>query len=112
MSEYVFCLSDPARPGHIELVTSRNDPRTEKTDGFEMIRARRWPDLEWTLRVVDGPMTMKALGKALRRDRIKGNVYTCDPMKARGEAVALTTLRPATPPPGLMTRLGLRRGAA
>jgi len=112
MSDYVFCLSDPEHPGRIEIVTSKNDPRMQKTDGFEMIRARHWPELEWTLPVVDRAMTMKALRKALRRARIKDDFYACDAMDARGEAIALTTVRPAPPRPGLLARLGLRGKAA
>ena len=94
MSDYVFCLSSPGRPGHVELLCAREDPRVERGEGFAMLRERGWPTLEWTLRVADRHASMRALERALRGVRLGEGVYACDPMEARGEAVALSTLRP------------------
>ena len=107
MPDYVSCISDPARPGRIELLASPDDPRLERGEGFAMLRERGWPTLEWTLPVVDRARTMQALADALRGCRLGTNGYACDPMTARGEAIALTTLRPRPPAPGILDRLGV-----
>ncbi len=113
MSEYIACLSDPARPGQIELIASRTDPRLERGEGFAMLRERGWPTLEWTLPVVDRHVTMQALAKKLHGKRVgRSACYTCPPMEARATAVGLTTLRQPPQRPGLLSRMGLRRGAA
>jgi len=112
MSEYIACLSDPARPGQIELIACRHDPRLECGEGFDMLRQRGWPTLEWTLPVVDRAETMNALTSILRHMRVGNGFYTCAPMVARGEAIGLTTRRAPPPRPGLLSRMGLRRGAA
>ena len=97
MSDFIFCMSRPGRPGCIELATSREDPRVERGEGFAMLRERGWPTLEWTLPVVDRHLTMRALERELRSERLGTGLYACDPMEARGKAVALTTLRSARP---------------
>lgn len=113
MSEFITCLSDPTRPGQIELIASRDDPRLERGEGFAMIRERGWPTIEWTLPVVDCTRTMQALAKELRHKRVgRSASYNCHPMHARGKAITLTTLRPAPPRPGLLARLGFRRRTA
>jgi hypothetical protein len=112
MSEYIACVSYPARPGRIELIASCHDPRLEAGEGFAMLRARRWPKLEWTLPVVDRGQSLRALTAALAHADCGDGFFTCDPMDARSEAVSLTTLRPAPPQKTLLGRLGLRRRAA
>ena len=112
MSDFISCLSNPARPGRIELIASRDDPRLERGEGFDMLRQRDWPTLEWTLPVVDRRRTLTALAHELRGAHLGGGFYSCPPMEARGKAIGLTTLRGAAKRPGLLHRLGWRRGAA
>ena len=112
MSEYIACLSDPARPGQIELIATRHDPRLEAGEGFDMLRQRGWPTLEWTLAVVDRVETMSALTSILRHTRVGNGFYACAPMDVRGEAINLITRRAPAPRPGLLTRMGLKRKAA
>ena len=110
MSDYLFCISRPNSPGIVEVMTTRDDPRLESASAIQLRRALGAHALEWTLPVVDGGLSIAALGKALRRCRVRGKkgVYRCDPMTARGEAVTLTTLRrkaPGREKPGLLRRL-------
>ena len=112
MSDFIACLSDPTRPGQIELIATRHDPRLECGEGFDMLRQRGWPTLEWTLPVVDRNETLNALHRELRPMRAGKGFYTCAPMVARGEAITLTTRRAPPPRPGLLARMGLRRKVA
>ena len=112
MPDYIACLSDPARPGRIELVASPDDPRLERGEGFALLRERGWPTVEWTLPVVDRDRTLRALTTALRGYGLGKGYFACDPMTARGEAIGLTTLRREAPERSLLDRLGVTSAAA
>lgn len=99
MSDYLYCVSNPDRPDLIKIMSGRDDPRIDSRNPYRTQRKVGHYDLEWTLRVVNRTLSEAALNHALRRyrDRSFKGFYACDPMTARGEAVALTTIRPNDP---------------
>jgi hypothetical protein len=113
MSEFIACLSHPSRPGRIELIGARHDPRLERGEGFDLLRARGFPTLEWTLPVVDRKAALRSLNDTFAGSRCGEDTFNCQPMDMRSEAIRLTTLR-ARPEPqkSLLGMLGLRRRIA
>ena len=98
MSEYLFCITRPENRDLIEICSSKDDPRQETLEAKLRRRAMGRFKLEWTLLVVDRELSEAALLKAIRPHRAgksdDGNqLFSCDPMTARGEAIRLTTLR-------------------
>jgi len=109
MSEYLFCITRPNNPECIEICTSIDDPREDSFAAKLRRREMGQFNLEWTLPVVNRSLSEEALRKALKRHRHRkvADAFSCDPMEARGEAVRLTTLRPAKvrKKPSLLRRL-------
>ncbi len=96
MSDFIYCLSNPAEPGLIRLSARRSSHDHHSGNSLRPV-CRTGEQVEWSLKVCDAGMTLSALHRSMRRyrkNRGRG-VYRCSAMDAREVAVRYTTLRPS-----------------
>ncbi len=79
-------------PGGIRFERSDIDPYRREREPGSGIRSGT---VEWTLKVANGPVALKAIKNDLSRyaERGQRGYYRCEPMEARAVAIKYTTLR-------------------